>query len=146
MVDVSTNWQPGEPAEPGPEPTPQWSQPPFASAQPVEPSPFPASPYPDQPSSYRPSLPDAVSGAVVVPATPVPPPSPAESTLRVISRLLAPILIAAAIFGGLPWFLAIIGIIVGGSALRQITRDMRRRRIAGAEQQRILPPSDQDLR
>ncbi len=145
MVNVSTNWQPSESAEPGPEPTPQWNQPPFAPAQPAEPSPYPTLPA-DQQATYQPLLPaEALSGAVVVPATPVPPPSPAESVLRVISRLLAPVLIMAAIFGGLPWFLAIIGIIIGGSALRQITRDMRRRRIAGAQQQRVLPP-DQDLR
>jgi len=166
---VSTNWQP---PDSGAEPEPQWSQPPFApgyqpSASPeTPPLPYQSAPYPTSASPgnptyqapyqpgyqvpYQPAvpppLPEALSGSVILPATSVPPPTPAESILRVVTRLLAPILIAAAIFGGLPWFLAIIGIILGGSVLRQVTRDMKRRRIAAAQQQRVLPPNDQELR
>ncbi len=134
MEGVSTNWQP---AEPGPEPTPQWSQPPFApseqTGQPPEPSPNLPSPYP------------VVRGAVVLPGKQALPPTPAESGLRAVARLLPFILIFGAIFGPVPWWLAIVGMILGGSVLNQVVRDMRRRRIAAAQQQRVLPPNDQDL-
>ncbi|MCW5952295.1 MAG: hypothetical protein KIT69_08565, partial [Propionibacteriaceae bacterium] len=74
---MSTNWQPSDPTESGPEPTPQWSQPPFTSSE--------------QPSEYRPNLPSpypVVQGAVVVPGKEVSPPTPAETALRAVARVL----------------------------------------------------------
>lgn len=131
---VSTNWQPSEP-EPGPEPAPQWSQPPFAEQS-------------DQPAVYRPSMPSpypVVQGAVVLPGKELVPPSPAETALRAVARVLPMLLIFGAIFGPVPWWIAIVGMILGSSVLNQVARDMKRRRIAAAQQQRILPPNDEDL-
>lgn len=82
----------------------------------------------------------------MVPGKEVSPPTAAETALRAVARVLPVVLIFGAIFGGLPWWLAIVGIILGGSVLNQVARDMKRRRIAGAQQQRILPPTDQGLR
>lgn len=138
MVDVSTNWQPSDPAEAGPEPAPQWSQPPFGPSGQT-----------GQPSDYRSSTPNpypVVQGAVIVPGGAVPPPSPAETALRVVARFLPMLLILGAIFGPVPWWLAIVGVILGGSVLNQVARDMKRRRIAAAQQQRILPVDDKDLK
>lgn len=136
MVDVSTHWQPSEPTEPGPEPTPQWSQPPFAPSEQAGP-----------PAEYRtpPNPYPVVQGAVVVPGKEVLPPSSTETVLRAIARVLPMLLIFGAIFGPVPWWIAIVGMIVGGSVLNQVARDMKRRRIAAAQQQRILPPGDGDL-
>lgn len=117
---------------------PQWSQPPFAPSE-----------QPGQPPEHRPSTPSpypVVQGAVVVPGREVSPPSPAESLLRAIARVLPMLLIFGAIFGPVPWWVAIVGIILGSSVLNQVARDMKRRRIAAAQQQRILPSSDEDLR
>lgn len=134
MEDVSTNWQPGEPVEPGPEPVPQWSQPPFAPSG-----------QPGQPPEYRPNPPSpypVVQGAVVVPGREVLPPTAAETALRAVARVLPMLLIFGAIFGPVPWWIAIVGIILGSSVLNQVARDMKRRRIAAAQQQRVLPPTE----
>ncbi len=128
---MSTNWQPGEPVEPGPEPEPQWSQPPFAPNEPAR--------------AARPRVPDpypVVQGAVVVPGKELSPPTPAETGLRAVARMLPLILIFAAIFGGLPWWIAIVGIVLGSSVLNQVARDMKRRRIAAAREHRVLPPTE----
>lgn len=132
---VIINVQSGEPAEPGPEPEPQWSQPPFAQNE--QPAPRP----PALPAPYP-----VLQGAVVLPGSNVKPPTPAESALRLIARVLPMLLIFGAIFGPVPWWVAIVGIIVGGSALSQVARDMKRRRVAAAQEQRVLPPTDEDLR
>ncbi|MGC3954866.1 MAG: hypothetical protein QM804_11600 [Propionicimonas sp.] len=135
---MTSNWQPTEPAEPGPEPTPQWSQPPFASSGQPAPS-----------GGYRTSPPDpypVVQGAVILPASSAPPPSAAETALRASAKAIPLILIAGAIFGGLSWYLVIVGIILSSTVLDKVARDMKRRRIAQAQQQRVLPPDDQDQR
>lgn len=134
MVGVSTNWQPSEPVEPGAEATPQWSQPPFAPSE-----------QPRQPSENRPNMPSpypVVQGAVVVPGREVSPPTAAETALRAVARVLPMLLIFGAIFGPVPWWIAIVGMIIGGSVLNQVARDMKRRRIAAAQQQRVLPPAE----
>lgn len=131
---MSTNWQPGEPAEPGPEPAPQWSQPPFV------PSEAPGQPPPSLPSPYP-----VVQGAVVVPGREVSPPTAAETALRAVARVLPMLLIFGAIFGPVPWWIAIAGMVIGGSVLNQVARDMKRRRIAAAQEQRVLPPGQEDL-
>jgi len=148
---VSTNWQvpdpdPSGPQEPQPwqvqQPDAQWSQPPFAPGyQEPEPVGYAAA----QPSP-PPALPDVVSGSVLLPGAAVPPPGGLESVLRVISGVLWPLVIAVLIFGGGSWWFGIIFAIIASAVLKQVTREMRRRRVMGA---RIVPPPGQvrqDLR
>lgn len=71
------------------------------------------------------------------------PPTPAETALRAVARILPVLLIFGAIFGPVPWWIAIVGMIIGGSVLNQVARDMKRRRIAAAQQQRVLPPTEE---
>lgn len=134
--EVTSNWQPSEPAEPDQQPAPQWSQPPFAAGG--EPA---ASPHRTNPSDLAP-----LHGAVILPASETPPPSGAETALRAAARALPLILIAGAIFGGLPWLVAIVGLILSSAVLDGVARDMKRRRIAAARQQRVLPPAEPDQR
>lgn len=138
MGEVTTNWQPPEPVEPGAESSPQWAQPPFAPTE------QPSQSVPDQP---RPPTPyPVVQGPVVVPSVKARPPSPLESGLRATANVLPAILIFAAIFGGLPIWIAIVGALVGSSVFAQVARDMKRRRIAAAREQWVLPPKDDQLR
>ncbi len=137
---MSTNWQPSDPSQPQ-EPAQEWAQPPFVpTEQPIQPNPYQSG----VPNPYPPAV---VHGSVILPAEQVPPPSPAESALRAAARVLPPILIFAAIFiPGFPWWVAIVGVVIASSALGQVTRDMRRRRIAAAREQRVLPPDSTDYR
>lgn len=142
---VSTSWQGPDPdstesPEPQPwqaqQPEPQWSQPPFAPGyQEPEPVGYGAA----QPSPL-PALPDVVSGSVILPGATVPPPSVIESVLRVIAGLLWPLVIAVLIFGGGSWWFGIIFAIIASAVLKQITQELKRRRVLGA---RIVTPPGQ---
>lgn len=131
--EVTTNWQPSEPADPGAEQQ-HWRQPPFSPGGQPAPAPYRE----DTPNAYP-----VMQGAVVVPASAVAPPSPGETLLRATARVLPVLLIFGAIFGPVPWLIAIVGIVIGSSVLNQVARDMKRRRVAAAGQQRILPPADE---
>ena len=136
---VSTSWQGQQ------EPEPQWSQPPFAPGyQEPEPAGY-QNPQPTYPAP-PPLLPEAVSGAVLVPNAKIPPPGAVESILRVISGLLWPLVIAVLIFGGGSWWWGFIFAIIAGAVLKQITGELKRRRVSSARV--IVPPPDpgQDLR
>lgn len=134
---VSTSWQ-GQP-----EPEPQWNQPPFAPGY-QEPEPEPYQNPRLQPAAPSP-LPDVVSGSVLVPNAKVPPPGVVESVLRVLSGVLWPAVIAILIFGGGSWWFGIIFAIIASAVLKQITQELRRRRVLGAQ---VIPPQTgpQDLR
>ncbi|MDQ7994016.1 MAG: hypothetical protein AAGC63_12230 [Propionicimonas sp.] len=141
---MSTSWQasesdPSRSPEPEPwqvqQPEPQWSQPPFAPGyQEAQQFGYPTAPPP------QPALPDVVSGSVLIPGGRVPPAGGLESTLRVISGLLWPLVIAVLIFGGGSWWFGIIFAIIASAVLKQITRELRRRRVMDS---RIVPPPSQ---
>lgn len=133
---VSTSWQ-------GQEPEPQWNQPPFAPGFQEDPEPLGyQSRQPQFPA--RPLLPDVVTGSVLVPHAQIPQPGIAESTLRVLAGLIWPAVIAILIFGGGSWWFGIIFAIIASALLKQITQELKRRRVLGA---RIIPPTgQQDLR
>jgi len=145
---VSTSWQVPDPdptgaPEPQPwqaqEPEPQWSQPPFAPGY-QEPEPIGyAAAQPPAP----PALPAVLSGSVLLPGAAIPPPGILESTLRVIAGLLWPLVIAVLIFGGGSWWFGIIFAIIASAVLKQITQELKRRRVLGA---RIVTPPGQTRR
>ncbi len=134
---MSTSWQGQQ------EPEPQWNQPPFAPGY-SEPEPpgyaTPQQPGYSTPRPYQatPPLPDVVTGSVLVPHAQIPPPGGLESVLRVLSGVLWPVVIAILIFGGGRWWFGIIFAIIASGILKQVTGELKRRRVLGA---RVVPPS-----
>lgn len=88
----------------------QWQQPQFQ---------------PDEPPAGQP-----VSGEVVVPGEPAPPPSVAEGVLRGVAGVVWPVMILLAILGYVGFWPAIIIALVTSSVLGQVTRTMSQRRKA----------------
>lgn len=100
------------------EPEPQWRQPPFE-------------PPADEASS------PPVSGELLLPANAAPPPSLAESTLRVVAGVVWPIMIALAIFGIGGWVGNILIAIITSVVLGKVGEELRRRRKSAYR----LPPA-----
>lgn len=71
-----------------------------------------------------------VSGSVVVPGEPVPPPGALELAARTVSGLLWPVLIILALAGFGNFWLNILIAIVGTTVLNRIASELKRRRRA----------------
>ncbi|MCB0912149.1 MAG: hypothetical protein KDB60_11100 [Propionibacteriaceae bacterium] len=87
-----------------------------------------------------PALPDPVTGPTLVPATPPPPPSVMESTLRVVAGVVWPVMIGLVFLGIGNWMLNIIFAIVVSTLLQRTAGEMRNRR----REQQPPPPSGGD--
>lgn len=102
----------------------QWTQPDFAS----------------QPDA-APSTPPVVTGPILLPAgAPPPPPTALESGLRIVARLVWPVMILLALMGG-SWWMNILIAIIASTILDQVVRELRRRRLASFSAG-IVPPKD----
>lgn len=101
----------------------QWAQPDFAP----------------QPESAQ-SVP-VVTGPILLPAgTPPPPPAALESILRLVAKLVWPVLILLAFMTG-NWWTNILIAIIASTVVDQIVRELRRRRLASFRAG-IVPPQD----
>ncbi|MGB7963633.1 MAG: hypothetical protein WCF12_11840 [Propionicimonas sp.] len=114
---MSDTWPPQEPEN-------QWKQPPFAP--PPEETPAPE-----------------VSGTVLVPVDAAQlRPTPLETALRVLARWVWPLAIIATFTSRGSLWEMLIGAIVVSAVLNQVTREMKRRRLAGVRQAPSIPPQD----
>ena len=95
------------------EPQFQWQQPKF-----------------DQPTDGVTDPIPTVTGRIIVKNEPTPPPSRLESTVNVVAGLVWPVAILLAILGYGGFFLNVVVALIISSALKSISRDMKRRRNA----------------
>jgi hypothetical protein len=112
------------------EPEPQWRQPSFPSENEQKATPV--------------DIPVA-SGSVLVPATPIAPPSVVETTVKTVAGVVWPVMIVLAIVGVMGWWQAIIVAIVASAVLGNVGGHLRARRKA-VSRGRAIPPSDNRLR
>lgn len=97
---------------------PRWQQPDWTEATPA-----------DQADPVFISVPaPPLSGSVIVPRTPPPPPSILESTLNVVTGVIWPVAIALAIFGYGGWVSNVLIAIVASSLFGGIAGEMKKRR------------------
>lgn len=126
-----------------PEDPQQWQQPPFAEPTYQGPVLDPTAPgqptfnqvFGQQAPAFNPHL--------VVTSASLPPATPAESAIRVIGGLIWPIAILLAVIGAVHWWPAILMAIIASAVLKRTSGELRRRRIASAQQ---LRADQQDLR
>ncbi len=97
---------------------PRWQQPDWTEATPAEEADPILNPPPAPP----------LSGSIIVPRTPTPPPSVLESTLNVVTGVIWPAAIALAIFGYGGWVSNILIAIVASALFGGIAGEMKKRR------------------
>lgn len=71
-----------------------------------------------------------VSGAIVVPNSPAPPPSVAEVAIRAVAGVVWPVMLLLGIFGPMSFWAALVIAMVASAVLRQVSRELKRRRKA----------------
>jgi hypothetical protein len=97
------------------EPEPQWRQPSFPSE--------------NEPKATPVEGPVA-SGSVIVPATPMAPPSVVETTVKTVAGVVWPVMIVLALMGMIDWWPAILIAIVGSTVLGNVGGHLKSRRKA----------------
>lgn len=97
---------------------PRWQQPDWTEATPAEEADPILNPPPAPP----------LSGSIIVPRTPTPPPSVLESTLNVVTGVIWTAAIALAIFGYGGWVSNILIAIVASALFGGIAGEMKKRR------------------